>query len=178
LLVAGLSYFVYRELQFDTRGFTINIHIPAKRADVFRKLFDEFAEFTKKIHPSCTDVTNIIRSQENGQRIVQFEIHQKLVIFGLFERSVSFHVTVKEIEENTTTQLTANPTGGMLQGMLHVNQGFRVTDAEDGGSLLEDHAEYTAPRILAIFARSVAHDEHTKITQNIKKHFLEVSQQA
>ena len=131
------------------------------------------------MHTSCflcfsTDVTNIIRSQENGQRIVQFEIHQKLVIFGFFERSGSFHVTVKEIEENTATQLTASPMGGML----HINQGFGVTDAEDGGSLLEDHAEYTAPRILAIFARSVAHDEHTKITQNIKKHFLEVSQQA
>ena len=86
-------------------------------------------------------------------------------------------MTVKEIEENTTTQLTANPTGGMLQGMLHVNQGFRVTDAEDGGSLLEDHAEYTAPRILARFVKSIGYDEHTKITQNFKTYFLEVSQQ-
>jgi len=172
LLVAGLSYVVYRELQIDTRGFTINIHIPAKRADVFRKLFDE-PEFAKKIHPLCTDVTNIITSQdENGQRIVQFEIHQKLVIFGFFERSGSFHVTVKEIEENTATQLTASPMGGML----HINQGFRVTDAKDGGTLLEDHAEYTAPRILTRFIRSVAHDAHTKITQNIKNYFLEVSQ--
>jgi len=82
-------------------------------------------------------------------------------------------VTVKEIEENTATQLTANPTGGML----HINQGFGVTDAEDGGSLLEDHAEYTAPRILARFVKSIGYDEHTKITQNFKTYFLEVSQQ-
>jgi len=80
---------------------------------------------------------------------------------------------VKEIEENTATQLTANPTGGML----HINQGFGVTDDEDGGTLLEDHAEYTAPRILARFVKSIGYDEHTKITQNFKTYFLEVSQQ-
>lgn len=50
LLVAGLSYFAYRELQIDTRGLTINIHIPAKRFDVFRKMFDD-PEFFGKINP-------------------------------------------------------------------------------------------------------------------------------
>ena len=49
-LVAGFGCFVHRELQVVTLGFTINVHIPAKRSDVFQKLYDE-PEFYVKIHP-------------------------------------------------------------------------------------------------------------------------------
>ena len=49
-LVAGLGYFAYRELQVDTLDFTISTHIPAKRSDVFQKLFHE-PEFYLKVNP-------------------------------------------------------------------------------------------------------------------------------
>lgn len=118
---------------------------------------------------------NVLRSQdENGQRIVQYDYHKKLVIFGFYEMHGSVHATVKEVEKNTSTQMTAKTLGGML----HISQRFRVSDAGDGGSLLEDHVEITAPRILARFIRSVAHGAHIEITEKIKRYFLEASQQA
>ena len=49
-LVAVVGYFTYRELQVSTLGLVKKIHIPAKRSDVFQKLFDD-PEFYAKIHP-------------------------------------------------------------------------------------------------------------------------------
>ena len=49
-LVAVVGYFTYRELQVSTLGLVKKIHIPAKRSDVFQKLFDD-PEFYVKIHP-------------------------------------------------------------------------------------------------------------------------------
>ena len=49
-LVTVVGYFTYRELQVSTLGLVKKIHIPAKRSDVFQKLFDD-PEFYVKIHP-------------------------------------------------------------------------------------------------------------------------------
>ena len=49
-LVAVVGYFTYSELQVSTLGLVKKIHIPAKRSDVFQKLFDD-PEFYAKIHP-------------------------------------------------------------------------------------------------------------------------------
>ena len=81
-------------------------------------------------------------------------------------------MTVKEIEENTAT----NATFMLMRGMLHVNQGFHLTDSEEGGTSVEDRAAYTAPRLLARMIRRIAHAVHTALTENIRQHFLEISQ--
>ena len=83
-------------------------------------------------------------------------------------------MTVKAIEENAATQLTAT----LMGGKVHINQGFRLTDSEEGGTLLEDHVAYTAPRLLARITRREAHADHTAITENTRQYFLKVSQQA
>ena len=49
-LVAVFGYFTYKELQDNTLSLTKKIHIPAKRSDVFQKMFDD-PEFYLKIHP-------------------------------------------------------------------------------------------------------------------------------
>ena len=49
-LVAVLSYFAYRELQVHTFSYTVNVHIPAKRSDVYHMVFDN-PEIGLKIHP-------------------------------------------------------------------------------------------------------------------------------
>ena len=49
-LVAVFGYFTYKELQVNTLSLTKKIHIPAKRSDVFQKMFDD-PEFYLKIHP-------------------------------------------------------------------------------------------------------------------------------
>ena len=126
-----------------------------------------------------TGVSNIVRSQDkDGRRIVDFDIQERLVLLGFYETSNStFHVTTKALEENVATQLTAKP----LRGMVKINQGFDFSDAKKGnedGTMLDDHAEYTAPRILARFVLREAVAAHTAITQNIRQHFMEVSQQA
>ena len=82
-------------------------------------------------------------------------------------------MTVKEIEENTATHLTAT----LMNGSLKINQGFRLADSEEGGTLLEDHAAYTAPRLLARLTRRQAFAAHTAITENTRLYFLELSQQ-
>ncbi|KAJ7386268.1 hypothetical protein OS493_010672 [Desmophyllum pertusum] len=168
-----------RELQVVTLGFKLDpVYIPAKRSDVFRTLLYE-PEIYVKIHPLCTGVSNIVRSQDkDGRRIVDFDIQERLVLLGFYETSNStFHVTTKALEENVATQLTAKP----LRGMVKINQGFDFSDAKKGnedGTMLGDHAEYTAPRILARFVLREAVAAHTAITQNIRQHFMEVSQQA
>ena len=49
-LVAVFGYFTYKELQVNTLSLTKKIHVPAKRSDVFQKMFDD-PEFYLKIHP-------------------------------------------------------------------------------------------------------------------------------
>ena len=49
-LVAVFGYFTYKELQHNTLSSTKKIHMPAKRSDVFQKMFDD-PEFYLKIHP-------------------------------------------------------------------------------------------------------------------------------
>ena len=49
-LVAVFGYFTYKELQVNTLSLTKKIHIPAKRSDVFQKMFDD-PEFYLTIHP-------------------------------------------------------------------------------------------------------------------------------
>ena len=49
-LVPVFGYFTYKELQVNTLSLTKKIHIPAKRSDVFQKMFDD-PEFYLKIHP-------------------------------------------------------------------------------------------------------------------------------
>ena len=49
-LVFFVGYFTYSELQVGTLGLVKKIHIPAKRSDVFQKLFDD-PEFYLKIDP-------------------------------------------------------------------------------------------------------------------------------
>ena len=83
-------------------------------------------------------------------------------------------MTVKEIEENTATQMTASMMGGKLQ----INQGFHLTDSEEGGTLVVDHGAYTAPRLLARLIRNQAHASHVKINENTLQYFINISQQA
>lgn len=80
-------------------------------------------------------------------------------------------MTVKEIEENTATHLTAT----LMNGALKINQGFRLADSEEGGTLLEDHAAYKALRLLARLTRRQAFAAHTAITENTRLYFLELS---
>ena len=49
-LVAVFGYFTYKELQVNTLSLTKKIHIPAKRSDVFQKMFDD-PEFYLTNHP-------------------------------------------------------------------------------------------------------------------------------
>ena len=128
------------------------------------------------LKPSSTGVSNIVRYKDKDkQRVIQFDIQERAVLFGLYDTgNFTFQVTVTEIEENTATQLTASLMGGKVK----INQGFHLTDSEEGGTLVEDHAAYTAPRLLARLVRSQAHAAHTKITGNTIQYFIDISQQA
>ncbi|KAM7432725.1 hypothetical protein ABFA07_016903 [Porites harrisoni] len=172
-LVAVVGYFTYRELQVSTLGLVKKIHIPAKRSDVFQKLFDD-PEFYVKIHPLCTGVSNIVRFKDNeGRRVVQFDIHEKAVLFGFYDTgNITCQVTTKEKEKNTATQTTAS----LMNGIFQINQEFHMSDSE-GGTLLEDHASYTAPRILARIVLSEAHAAHSAILENTRQEFMELSLQ-
>lgn len=124
---------------------------------------------------SSTGVGNIVRSQdEHGKRIMKFDMHQNLELFGFKIYTGTLHITTRVIEEDASTLVTANP----LRGMVKINQGFHLADAENGreGTMLGDHAEYTAPRILARFVLRKATAAHIVITQNIRQHFVEISQ--
>ena len=99
-----------------------------------------------------TGVSNIVRFKDNeGRRVVQFDIHEKAVLFGFYDTSnITFQVTTKEKEKNTATQTTAS----LMNGMFQINQEFHMSDSE-GGTLLEDHISFTAPRILARIALKI-----------------------
>ena len=122
-----------------------------------------------------TGVSNIIRFKDkDGRRTIQYDIHERAVLFGIYDTgNITFQVTVKEIEENTATQLTAS----LMRGSVKISQGFRLTDSEEGGTSLEDHAGYTARRLLARLTRREAFAAHTAINENIRLYFLELSQQ-
>ena len=76
-LVAVVGYFTYRELQVSTLGLVKKIHIPAKRSDVFQKLFDD-PEFYVKIHP----LWYVFLSTRFHNREVSFDIFRVLVPSG------------------------------------------------------------------------------------------------
>ena len=121
-----------------------------------------------------TGVSNIVRFKDNeGRRVVRFDIHEKAVLFGFYDTgNITFQITTKEKEKNTATQTTAS----LINGMFQINQEFHMTDSE-GGTLLEDHASYTAPRILARIALSEAHSAHSAILENTRQQFMELSLQ-
>ena len=135
--------------------------------------------FPKRIYSTfycSTSVSNIVRFKDNeGRRVVQFDIHERAVVFGFYDTgNITFQVTSKEKEKNTATQTTAFPINGMLQ----VNQEFHMSDSEGGGTLLEDHVSFTAPRILARIALSKAHSAQSAILENTRQQFMELSLQA
>ena len=99
-------------------------------------------------------------------------MHEKLVILG-FASDFKFQLTVKEIQENVATHMSAN----LMRGWFQFNQGFHLTDSKDGGTMLEDHCQYTAPRLLARYTRGVGLAQHTAIAENTRKYFMEESQQ-
>ena len=81
-------------------------------------------------------------------------------------------MTLREKDRNTATQTTAS----LINGMLQINQEFHMSDSE-GGTLLEDHVSFTAPRILARIALSEAHSAHSAILDNTRQQFIELSLQ-
>ena len=122
-----------------------------------------------------TGVSNIVRFKDNeGRRVVQFDIHEKAVLFGFYDTgNITFQVTTKEKEKNTATQTTAS----LINEMLQINQEFHMSDSELGGTLLEDHASFTEPRILARIALSEAHSAHSAILENTRQQFMQLSLQ-
>lgn len=121
-----------------------------------------------------TGVSNIVRFKDNeGQGVVQFDIFERAVLFGFYDTgNITFQVTTKEKEKNTATQTTAS----LINGMLQINQEFHMSDSE-GGTLLEDHVSFTAPRILARIALREAHSAHSAILENTRQQFMELSLQ-
>ena len=121
-----------------------------------------------------TGVSNIVRFKDNeGRRVVQFDIREKAVLFGFYDTgNITFQVTTKEKEKNTATQTTAS----LINGMLQINQEFHMSDSE-GGTLLQDYVSFTAPRILARIALREAHSAHSAVLENARQQFMELSLQ-
>lgn len=111
---------------------------------------------------------------EDGKRIAEFDIDENPVLFGVYEKNVTFHLITREILEDTIIQSTAD----LLGGMFKIKQGYDLADAKDGrdGTLLVDHAEYTAPRILGRYVLREAIPSHEAITQNLRQNFREIYQ--
>lgn len=61
-------------------------------------------------------------------------MHEKLVLLG-FAKDFKVQLTVKEVQENVATHMSAN----LMRGWFKFNQEFHMTDYKDGGTLLEDH---------------------------------------
>ena len=100
--------------------------------------------------------------------MVQFDMHEKIVLLG-FTSNFKFQMTVKEIQEDVAIHISATPMGNWLK----FNQGFHLSDFKDGGTLLEDHCQYTAPRFLARYTRGVGLTQHTVIDENTRKYFTD-----
>ena len=124
-----------------------------------------------------TGVSNIVRSQdEDGRRMIEFDIEESFVLFGFQSNNFTFPVTMKVIEEDVATELIAQ----QLYGMIKIHQGFDLADAKEGkdGTLLADSADYTAPHIITRFVLRQAEAAHTAITQNIWQHFMKIAKNA
>lgn len=118
-------------------------------------------------------ISNITRSKdEEGRRIVQYDIKERVTLFGIYESTAKFRVTVTVIQENAVIQNTAKLMGGMLQ----TKQTWRMSDSEKGTkdeTLLEDPAEYTAPRILAMLVKRKAYAAHIERNNDIRRYVIE-----
>ena len=122
-------------------------------------------------------MSNIVRSQdEDGRRMIEFDIQESFVLFGFQSNNFTVPVTMKVIEEDAATELIAQ----QLYGMIKIHQGFDLADAKEGkdGTLLADSADYTAPHIIARFVLRQAEAAHTAITQNIRQHFMKIAKNA
>ena len=118
-------------------------------------------------------ISNITRSKdEQGRRIVQYDIEERVTLFGFYESTANFRVTATVILENAVIQNTTKLMGGLLQ----TKQTWRLSDSENGGeeeTLLEDQAEYTAPRILAMLVKKKAHAAHIERNNDIRRYVME-----
>ena len=79
-------------------------------------------------------------------------------------------------EQIFSRKLPLGAPASLINGMFQINQEFHMTDSE-GGTLLEDHVSFTAPRILARIALSEAHSAHSAILENTRQEFMELSLQ-
>lgn len=76
------------------------------------------------------------------------------------------------IEENAVIRNRMDVWGGLLQ----VTEHWYVTDSKNGSgdeTLLEDHWEFTTPRLFSGFIKEGAGAAHTTMMQNIRQHFIE-----
>lgn len=118
-----------------------------------------------------TDIKNVIRSQDDvGRKTIQFDIQEKVALFGFYEILLSFPVTTKEVKENAIIQNTANVMGGIIQ----VKQRYLLSDYENG-TLLEHYPSFTAPQILARVSKGVALAAHADLLHKIRQHFEDLS---
>ena len=124
------------------------------------------------------DITDITRSQDkDGRKTVQFEMHEDVPVpfFGYPSKvHAQVPLTVKELEENVAIQISAY----LFKGWFQFNQGFRFTDAkEGGGTILEERCQYIAPRIAVRYISSIALALHKGIMENTRKYFMEIETQ-
>ena len=68
-----------------------------------------------------------------------------------------------------------------MGGLLQTKQTWRLGDSENGDEgeiLLEDQAEYTAPRILAMLVKRKAYAAHIERNEDIRRYLIETSAQS
>lgn len=109
--------------------------------------------------------------------MIEFDIQESFDLFGFYQsNNFTFPVTMKVIEEDVATELIAQ----QLYRMVNIHQGFDLADAKEGkdGTMLADSADYTAPHIIARFILRQAEAAHAAITQNIRQHFMEITNNA
>lgn len=109
--------------------------------------------------------------------MIEFDIQESFDLFGFYQsNNFTFPVTMKVIEEDVATELITQ----QLYGMVNIHQGFDLADAKEGkdGTMLADSADYTAPHIIARFILRQAEAAHAAITQNIRQHFMEITNNA
>ena len=127
-------------------------------------------------HLDSTGVSNLVNSQDtDGRKIIEFDVRERLLLLGFYETSdFTFHVVVKVIEEGVSTEMKADMWGGLVQ----INQRFDFSDAENGkdGTMLTDYFSHTGLRIIVRFSIREAHAAHIAITQNIRHHFVNKSE--
>ncbi|KAL9981417.1 hypothetical protein ACROYT_G010120 [Oculina patagonica] len=167
-----VGYFAYQELTVVTDSFSVQVHIPAKRSDVFQLLLDPEVF---KYQPLCVSVTDIIRSrEEDGRKTSLFTYTEKVPLLPYFNISmtVSCQVNSTVIEENAVIRNRMDVWSGLLQ----VTEHWHVTDSKNGNgdeTLLEDHWEFTTPRLFSRFIKKDAPPVHSTMMENIRQHFIE-----